>query len=158
MKKLALLTILIIGVTSVIRCQTVTPTPDRNTPVTTTQGYIDDSTKAFALVVSLRDALQKAQMASGGDTVTKAALQAQIDSLNGLMVIYERKDAIYESLLVLRDKAFAAYDVIVKIQADMIERLSTQLSKGKSKWDKVLTVLKEIAALTFGIAIGRAGL
>lgn len=141
-----------------LQAQTVTPTPDRSTPITVTQGFVDDATKAFALVVTLRDALQKAQMASGADTVTKAALQAQIDSLNGLMVIYERKDAVYESLLVLRDKAFAAYDVIVKIQSDMIDKLSKQLAKGKTKWDKFLTVLKEVAAITLGIAIGHAGL
>jgi hypothetical protein len=135
--------------------QTVSSTPDRNTPVQVTQGFVDDATKAFALVVELRDALQKEQMASGASAVTKAALQAQIDALNGLIAIKDRKDAAYESLLTLRDKAFEMYDRIIKIQADMLDRLTAQLNKPQSAWKKFVRMVEKIVVFAAGAAIGR---
>lgn len=138
-----------------VKGQTVSPTPQK---VLVEQSFVDDAAKAFALVVSLRDALQKEQMSNGASAVTKAALQAQIDALNSLIVIQDRKAAIYDSLLVLRDKAFEVYDKIIKIQADIIDRLSTQLGKGKSGWQKFTAGLAKIAVLLAGVLIGRGAI
>jgi CHASE3 domain sensor protein len=123
--------------------------------VTVSQGFVDDATKAFALVVELRDALQKEQMASGASAVTKAALQAQIDALNGLIAIKERKETVYEQLLTLRDQAFAMYDKIIKIQTEMIDRLTAQLNKPQSAWQKFVRVVEKIVVFAAGAAIGR---
>lgn len=154
--KLAFASVLIyLGCVASAFGQTVSPTPDRNTPVTVTQGYIDDSTKAFALVVELRDALQKEQMAGGASQVTKAALQAQITALNDVIAIKDRKDAVYQSLLDLRDQAFAVYEKVIKIQADMIEKLYAQLNKPASAWHKFVRAVERIAMIALGISLGR---
>ncbi len=138
--------------------QTVSPTPDRSRPVTVTQGFVDDASKAFALVVELRDSLQKEKELNEAKGVTNAAKDAQIVALNGLIAIFERKDVIYQSLLDLRDQAFAVYEKVIKIQADMIDRMAKQLSKGKSGWDKFVGVLKTVATIVLGVAIGGSGL
>lgn len=155
MKRLIFLATLIFVSTIGLKAQTPQATPNRNTPVVTTQGFIDDATKAFTEIVALRDALQKEQMANGAGAVTKAALQSQIEALNGLIAIFERKDAIYQSLLDLRDQAFAVYEKVIKIQSEMIERLTNQINKGKSGWQKFLGVLTRIADIALGIAVGR---
>jgi hypothetical protein len=155
MKRLLLLSFLLAVLLISANAQTVSPTPDRNKPVTVSQGFVDDATKAFALVVELRDALQKEQMASGASAVTKAALQAQIDALNGLIAIKERKETVYEQLLTLRDQAFAMYDKIIKIQTEMIDRLTAQLNKPQSAWQKFVRVVEKIVVFAAGAAIGR---
>lgn len=151
-----LILILLLGVTTF--GQLPAPTPDRNTLVTVTQGFVDDAAKAFELVVVLRDQLQKEQMLNGASAVTKAALQAQIDALNGLIIIKDRKEAIYQSLLDLRDQAFAVYERVIKIQAEMIDRQTKQMNKGKSGWDKFLSVLKTVAVLLSGYALGHGSI
>lgn len=155
MKNILLTSAICFILTLAVHSQTVSPTPAK---VLVDQSFIDSATKAFVEVVALRDALQKEQLANGASAVTKAALQTQIDALNGLMVIYERKDAVYESLLTLRDKAFEVYERIVKIQADMIEKLSTQLGRGKTGWQKFTAALGKIAVLLAGVAIGRGAI
>ena len=90
--------------------------------------------------------------------MTKAALQSQIDALNSLIVIFERKDVIYQSLLDLRDQAFAVYEKVIKIQSEMIDRLTKQLNRGKSGFDKFLGVLKTVAVLLSGYALGHGGI
>lgn len=154
-KGLFIITFLLCAYCVNISAQTPTPEPPK---VLVSQSFLDDSAKAFALVVSLRDALQKEQMANGASAVTKAALQSQIDALNSLIVIFERKDVIYQSLLDLRDQAFKTYERIIAIQTEMIERLTKQLNRGKSGWDKFLGVLKTVAVLLSGYALGHGGI
>jgi hypothetical protein len=150
--KLVIFLVIFLAFFGEANAQTVSPTPEPQ--VLVSQSFLNDATKAFALVVELRDALEKERTASGATAVVKAALQAQIDALNGLIVIKDRKEVVYQSLLDLRDQAFAVYEKVIKIQADMIERMSAQLNKGKSAWDKIVGVLKTVVSILAGAAIG----
>lgn len=145
------------GLVITVSGQQVNPTPlPRNEPRTVTQGYIDDATEAFDLVVALRDQLQKEKELNAAKGVTNAALQAQITALDGLIAILQRQSTVYESLLALRDQAFAVYEKIIKIQADMIDRLVAQLNKPKTAWKKFVDGLATIGKIILGVAIGRA--
>ena len=154
-KTLFIITFLLCVCAVNISAQTVAPTPDRNAPVTTTQGFVDDAAKAFALVVELRDALQKQLEAGGASEVTKAALRMQITELNALIAIKDRKEAAYQSLLDLRDQAFAIYEKVIKMQADMMDKMWKRLNKGQSAFDKFLNGVKQVVTLVTGIIIGK---
>lgn len=153
MKPVIFLVIILTLFCGIGSAQTVSPTPEPQ--VIVSQSFLNDATKAFALVVELRDALEKERTASGATTVVKAALQAQIDALNGLIVIKDRKEAVYQSLLDLRDQAFAVYEKVIKIQADMIERLTTQLNKPQSGWQKFVRIIEKVVIILAGVALGR---
>jgi hypothetical protein len=65
------------------------------------------------------------------------------------------KETVYEQLLTLRDQAFAMYDKIIKIQTEMIDRLTAQLNKPQSAWQKFVRVVEKIVVFAAGAAIGR---
>jgi hypothetical protein len=46
------------------------------------------------------------------------------------------------------------YQKVIDMQAQLIERQSALLNKGKSGWDKFLDVLKTVGAIALGIVIG----
>lgn len=161
MKTIILILFLVIGAYA----QTVSPTPRvftpeqmqaRSKPVTIDQGYLDDSATAFNLVVVYRDALEKEQAANTARGVTNAALAAQLAAANGMITLYERGNAIYESLITLDAKKDLIYEQALKIEQSIIDSLSKQLGRGDSAWKKFANGVKHAVEIIIAYAVGRA--
>ncbi len=131
----------------------MTPTSSGAKPIPTpktvcvSDGYYNDSVKAFKELTALRDALAK-QIAAGVKSDTdRAALEEIVKSLNELIVVKDRIQSASEQLI-------QTYQKIIQIQDQMIDKLQKQLSKPKSTFQKIMDVLKEITILAAGITIG----
>ena len=126
--------------------------------VNVSQEFLDNATKCFSEVVALRDEVVKLKALAGADTVVKSALQAQIDALNGLIAIKDRKEQVYESMLALDKLAFATYDNIVKVLTDMNAKLVALSNKPRSGFQKFMSVMRDVLLIAAGITFGRGHL
>ncbi len=122
------------------------PTPQ--TQVVVSRAYYDSSVKAFKEVVALRDAIAKLQAQGSKGDVDRQALESLNAALNELISI---KDQTIEA----KDKLIQVYQQMYDIVTKMNEKLLAQLNKPKSMFDKIMTVLKDIALIAAGVTIGR---
>lgn len=124
--------------------QQPTPTPQ----VVVSQTFVDDATKAFTEVVVLRDTVNKFMVERAKTDAEREGAKILIASLNEAIAV---RDKIHDANLQL----IAIYDKIIKIQNDIIDKLSNQLNKPKGFFSKLLDKIKEVALLATGIILGR---
>jgi CTP-dependent riboflavin kinase len=84
------------------------------------------------------------------------ASDATIAAANKVIEAMKEVDVINGQIVAKQKDLIALYEKVINLQQTIIEKLTTQLNKPKSIWDKVLTAVKEIAYLAAGIALGRA--
>lgn len=110
--------------------------------------FIADSAKAFTEVTALRDAVQKFLVERAKTDAEKEGAKILITSLNDAIAV---RDKIHDANLQL----ITIYDKIIKIQNDIIDKLTNQLNKPKGFFSKLLNKIKEVALLATGIILGR---
>jgi pyruvate formate-lyase activating enzyme-like uncharacterized protein len=118
------------------------------TPIVVSQTFVDDCTKAFTEVVELRDAVAKYRNVASLTLAERQASDAVIKGLNELIAV---KDRIFEAT----ELKAKLYERIIEIQSQMIEKLNKQLNKGKSGFEKFVSVLKVIGLVLAGAALAR---
>jgi hypothetical protein len=84
------------------------------------------------------------------------ASDATIAAANKVIEAMKEVDVINGQIVAKQKDVIALYEKVINLQQTIIEKLTAQLNKPKSIWDKVLTAVKEIAYLAAGIALGRA--
>lgn len=97
------------------------------------------------------EAIQKFKEERGVTDVERKAATALIDSFQTLL---RTKD----SIILEYEKINALYVKVIDFQNQIIVNLEKQLMKPKSAFQRFMKVLKEIALVIGGIAIGRAGI
>lgn len=103
---------------------------DRDKPVVTTQGFIDDATKAFDLVREYRDALAKAESADKLSIVERQSAQALLKGFNELLAIKDKTIATIEQLSAIYEKVLALQNTIIERLQKIIEVEENRKSRG----------------------------
>lgn len=133
---------------SVIVDCSVTPQHPRCRSVIVTQGYVDDSTRVFTEVIALRSVVQEFLVERAANSAERAGARAMIKALDEAIAIRDKIDAANLKLA-------AVYQQIIEAQDQLITKLTRQLNKPKSFFEKVLQKLKDISLLAIGVAVGR---
>lgn len=116
--------------------------------VCVSQVTIDKAAKAADELLAARDALTKFAAERTVHDAERKAAAVLIDNLNALVATGQR---IQDE----QTKVIQLYKSVVEMQAGIIERLEKMLSKPKSGWNRLLDILKTIAAIATGITLGR---
>jgi hypothetical protein len=135
-------------VLSIINVDGQTPTPTPPNPVIVDQSFVDSANQAFELIVELRDVVENFKIERAKNKAEREASDALILGLNQLVNVKDRVIATQNDIIVL-------YEKVIRLQGEIIEKLTTQLNKKPSFLDKALRVLKEVALLAGGIVLGR---
>lgn len=83
--------------------------------------------------------------------VADQALANALKVIDGHIELHKVDDQI----ILKKDQIIALYEQVIKLQMTIIENLEKRLSKPKSTWDKIASVLKTVVTLAAGIALGR---
>lgn len=121
-----------------------TPTP-RN--VVVSQQFVDDATKAFTEVVALRAALAEQAKVLPLNSAERKAVDNTIAAMDALIAVKDKISAAHVELENVLLKAISA-------QNDIIDRLTAQINKPKSFFDKLAATLEKIALIAAGVVIG----
>jgi hypothetical protein len=121
-------------------------TPD-DPCVSVKQSLIDRAAATATELKHARDVIAAFELERATSQAERIAAQALIKSLNDVMDVRGRIITEYERMQVV-------YQKVIDMQAQLIERQSALLNKGKSGWDKFLVVLKTVGAIALGIVIG----
>jgi hypothetical protein len=103
--------------------------------------------KALDELAASRDLIIKLTAAQATSDAKAAAAQEVISKANEILALDTKIIGSY-------DKVISLYQDTIKLYADLVEKLTAQLNKPKSAWQKFLTALKEVALLAAGVAIG----
>ena len=144
MQKLLLITILF-AASFVAHSQTVEPT------VCISQTAANQCSKAATELVAARDVIKKFQAERIVTDAERTAAAILIKSLNDVIEVRGRMNLEYEKIMVV-------YQKVIDMQTALITKLSETINKPKSAFTKFITILKELAILAAGIALGRGGL
>lgn len=126
----------------------IEPTDSRCNFVVTTQGLIDDSNKAFKLVPELQKQVENLLSDKKiSDQERQAYIQLKLD----LEDVANIRSKIIDQYV----KMLEVYDKVIKIQSDLIDKLTSRLNKKKSTFEKIIGILKRIGDVAIGVAIGR---
>lgn len=147
MKKLILFSILFLSAPVYSQC--VERAGDPCIPVN--QSFIDDSTKAFTLLAAKSDTIEKLLTERNASGASLDALKLVNAALHEVLALKDKKDEINAKMLIL-------YEKVIAMQDALIDKMEKRLNKGKGFWDKVLNVIKQVAYIAAGIALGRAGI
>ncbi len=112
------------------------------------QAVIDRCGQVADELVAAKDVIEKFKAERVTTDAERNAATALIKSLNDVLDVRGRIIAEYDRMVIV-------YQKVIDMQSLIIEKLTTQLNKPKSAWQKFVTVLKEIAILTLGLTIGR---
>jgi hypothetical protein len=112
------------------------------------QSTIDRAAQVATELIEARDVIKKFESERIVTAAEKRAATALIDSLNALVATGHR---IQEE----QGKVIALYKQVVEMQQSIIEKLEKMLNKPKSAWAKFLDALKTVAAIAFGVGLGR---
>lgn len=85
----------------------------------------------------------------------RGASDAAIASANKVIEGYKQLDLINGQIIAKQRDVIALYEQTLKLYADLVQRLETQLNKPKSAWSKFLSALKTVVTLAAGVALGR---
>ena len=95
-----------------------------------------------------RDVIAKFENERSLTQAERSASQALIKGLNEYLAVKDKIIADYEQIGKMKDNVITLYQ-------SLVERLTKQIDKPKSGWNKFLQVLKEIALLAVGVSLGR---
>lgn len=112
------------------------------------QTFIDSATKAFEMVVSQREVINKFLEERAKSDAEKQVAGTLIKSLDELLAIKDKTIAAYEKMMLI-------YENVIKMQFSIIEQLEKRLLKPKSFLDKFLKAVKDIVVFAAGVVIGR---
>ena len=121
---------------------------DREKPVTVTQGFVDDATKAFIELPALRGTVQKLLAERKLSEDERKVTVSLLEGIDKILALKDRTISDYTKLSELQMR-------IIDMQQRIIEKLETALNKPKSSFSKFLKVLKEVSLVIGGILIGR---
>jgi flagellar biosynthesis chaperone FliJ len=116
--------------------------------VCVSQDTMDRTAKALDEIPKLRDLVAKQATSLNLSDAERVAAQALVKALNDALDIRGR-------LIVDYEKMMTVYERVIAMQTQLIEKLTAQINKPRSAWQKFLTTLKEIAILAAGITLGR---
>lgn len=117
--------------------------------VVVSQGYLDDSVRAFKDVKALRDANEKLLTERNLSESERVSLENINKGLNEYLSIKDKTIEAYKSLV-------ETYQNVMKLQNDLIDKLEKKLLKPKTIWDKVMDFIKDATKVLAGVAIGMA--
>ena len=117
--------------------------------VCVSQDTINRAAAAVDELKAARDVIAKFQTERSANEAERAAAQVLIKGLNQLLDTKDKIIAEYERIQVL-------YKQVIEFQQKIIENLEKQLAKPKSAFQKLMSALKTIATIVFGIGIGRS--
>lgn len=107
---------------------------------------MDDSAKAFDLVVAQRDAIDALLKTKNLQAEERKAWELVRAALNDVIATKDKIIASYEQLVATQQKVIAMYGALV-------EKMQLEMGKKKSFWDKVLDTVKIISYILVGVAI-----
>lgn len=147
MKKLILATIFLLAPIAVLGQCVERP----NDPcVSVNQTVIDKAVAVATELIAARDVIAKFVVQGTATQAERESAARLIDRLNGVIAVQDRLTKEYDLVL-------AMYKDVVKMQAELIEKLIKQVSAPKTGWAKFADALKTIANVALGIVIGRGG-
>ncbi len=97
------------------------------------------------------EVIEKFQIERGASLAEREASQVLIKGLNELILTKDK-------IIIEYERINALYSKVIEFQNQIIENLEKRLNKPRTTWQKFLKVLKEVALVIAGIAIGRAGI
>jgi threonine dehydratase len=124
-----------------------TPDHPKCQKVVVTQGYIDDATKAFDLVVAQRDAIDALIKTKNLQGEERKAWELVRNALNDVISVKDKIISSYEQLVATQQKVIAMY-------SGLVEKMQLEIGKKKGFWDKVLDTVKVIGYILTGVALG----
>ena len=135
------------GVFSVLNANAQCVSTPADPCVTVNQSLLDRSAAAVRELVEARVVIQKMTAERVLAEAERNAAQALIRSLNDVLDVRGRIITEYERMMTL-------YKSVIDMQQQIIEKALAQANK-KSGWQKFLEILKTVASIAVGIAIGR---
>jgi len=145
MKKAFLMIVFLAGMTASIAAQQTVCEPGS---VCVKQSVLEKCADVADQLKAARTAIEKFEAERGLSQAERSASQALIKGLNEYLAVKDRIIADYEQISKMKDSVIALYQ-------SLVERLTAQLNKPKSAWQKLLQVLKEVALLAAGVTLGR---
>jgi hypothetical protein len=145
MKKLFFVSFLVFSALSVSGQCVSTPT---DPCVSVHQSLLDRAAAAATELAQARDVIAKFTAERLVTEAERNAAKALIQSLNDVLDVRGRIITEYERMQ-------AVYQKVIDMQSQLIEKLTKELAKPKSGWARFWEVLKTVASIAFGIAIGR---
>jgi len=104
--------------------------------------------KALDELAASRDLIVKLTAAQATSDAKAAAAAEVIAKTNKILDLDAKAFGFY-------DKVVAMYQELVKLQADLNEKLMAKINAPKSAWQKFFEAVKEFAILAAGVTIGR---
>lgn len=98
-----------------------------------------------------RDLIVKLKAVDAATDVERMAWKNYQGFTEAAIAVLQKGIADREAVIALQQKALELY-------ATLVDRLTAEINKPKTAWQKFITTLRDIALLAGGIAIGRAGL
>jgi len=94
------------------------------------------------------------QLIAAKDVIVKMTSDNVILSAQRVIDDYKKLDEINGMMVLKYKDAMNLYESVVKLQQGVIERLTAQLNKPKSAWQKAVQIAEKVVVLLAGIAIG----
>lgn len=145
MKKCLLITFLFFAVAGV-KAQCIGSAADPCVEVH--QSVLDRAAHALDDYKALQDVVEKQAKALAATDVERAAVKQYMATVDATFAVLQKGIADRDTVIALQDKAMQAF-------ATLVEKLTAQLNKPKSAWQKFVTTLKDIALIATGVTIGR---
>lgn len=102
---------------------------------------------AITALVEAKDAIAKL-------TAERAVSDAVIASANRVIEDYKTLDAINGQMILKYKDVIALYEKTVAMYQQLVDKLTAQINKPKSGWQKVLAILQRVADIAAGVALG----
>jgi len=112
------------------------------------QAVLDKCADVADQLIAAKDVIEKFKAERATTDAERASATVLIKSLNDVLEVRGRIITEYEKMMVV-------YQKVIDMQMVIIKKLTTQINKPKSAFQKFVTVLKEVAILTLGLTIGR---
>lgn len=112
------------------------------------QTVIDRASAAVTELVAARDVIVKFQNERLATDAEREAAKTLVKSLNDVLDVRGRIIAEYDRMAVV-------YQKVIDMQTALIDRLTREINKPKSSWQKLASALKTVMVLATGITLGR---
>lgn len=142
--KLCFLIILFIGAVAGVKAQDVCPIGQVCLPQATANRLLDTVNQ----LIAAKDLISKL-------TNERGASDAVIASANRIIDDYKKLDDINGMMILKYKDIIALYEKTMAMYVSLVEKLTAQINKPKTGWQKLLATLERIADIAAGIALGR---
>lgn len=85
---------------------------------------------------------------------SEAAINSALKTIEG----WKELDAINNTIILKQKDVVALYEKVIGMYERVVDNLEKRLNKPKSAWSKFVGMLKTLATLLSGIALGRIGI